>query len=240
MTLPQPPGQSPDRPPDRSAATADAASLRLFRLGRSFVLSALLRIPLYAVLGGTILGAAAYAFTRSMTGQGGWSAAGGWTLLTFYTLAGLLGGAIAGARAAAARTFAQFDGGIRNWLEQLPAHQLESSFPQFTPQQLRERYDQIVEAMFGSTLGRFPLPSFLKRMLRSLFRQVVLEDFLEDCERRSVATIGFPEFRTWLLSRGLGLVMAPVYAQFELWGLLLFGTLGLMAGGALVMAWLNA
>lgn len=83
--------------------------------------------------------------------------------------------------------------------------------------------------MYAATLGRVRLPGFLERFVRSRFRQAFVEDFIADCERRGVSTVGLTELRHWLSFRGLPLVTAPIHAQLRTWRTLLLLGLGVLA-----------
>jgi hypothetical protein len=206
-----------------------ASTLRPSFLVKTFLVSALFHIPLYGLLAMGVLVPAASAFPASGGNQGTWSVVAGWSMTGLYALAGLIGGGLIGALAAAARTFSAVESGIRDRLQQWQPTQCGSSFPSFPLQQVRERYEQVMDQMYAGTLGRVPLPRFLERFVRARFHQAIIDDFLTDCQRRGVTAIGFPELRQGLVTKGLPLVTAPIHGQLRLWRLLLVGGLGLLA-----------
>jgi hypothetical protein len=158
-------------------------TLRPFLLAKRLLVSALLRIPLYGLLAMAVLVPVASAFPFAGGDQGTWSVVAGWSLTGLYAVAGLIGGGLIGALAAAARTFSAVESGIRDRLQQWHPTQDSSSFPSLPLHQVRERYDQVIEQMYAGTLGRMRLPGFLERFVRSRFRQAYVEDFISDFER---------------------------------------------------------
>lgn len=206
-----------------------SSTLRPWFLVKRFLVSALFHLPLYGLLAMGVLVAAASAFPASGGNRGTWSVVAGWSLTGLYAMAGLIVGGLIGALAAAARTFSAIESGIRDRLQQWLPRQDSSSFPSLPLQQVRERYEQVMDQMYASTLGRVPLPGFLERFLRACFRQAIVDDFLTDCERRGVTAIGFPELRQWLVTKGLPLVTAPVHGQLRMCRLVLLGGLSLLA-----------
>ncbi|HSD49849.1 MAG TPA: hypothetical protein VLG48_00465 [Candidatus Methylomirabilis sp.] len=206
-----------------------SSTLRPWFLVKTFLVSALFHIPLSALLGMGVLVAAASAFPSPEGNQGTWSVVAGWSLTGLYALAGLIGGGLVGTLAAAARTFSAIESGIRDRLQQWQPAQDSSTFPSLPLQQVRERYEQVMDQMYAGTLGRMRLPGFLERFVRSRLRQAIIEDFLADCQRRGMTTVGFPELRQWLVTKGLPLVTAPVHTQLGMGRLVLLGGLSLLA-----------
>ncbi len=219
-------------------STAGTPTGRLPFLAKTFLRSTLL-ILLYSGLGLVALAAVASTYARTLSGHGAWSLLGGWSLTAVFAMAGLIGGALAGALTAATRTFAAFERALREWLERLPASLSESGPPKVSIEQLRTRYAATLDHWVTNTIGRFRLPGLLDRLLRSQLRQAILEDFVTDCERRGLATAGAQEFRGWLLVRGLDLAATPVREQLHWWRILIIGVMGLLAAGALILAYLN-
>jgi hypothetical protein len=212
-----------------------SSRLRPWPLVKTFLVSALFRLPLYGLLAMGLLVAAASAFPASGDNQGTWCVVAGWSLRGLYALAGLSAGGLIGVLAAAARTISAVESGIRDRLQQWEPTEEGSSFPSLPLQQVRERYDQVTDQMFAGTLGRLPLPHFLERFVRARFRQAIIEDFLGDCERRGVTTIGFPELRQWLVTKGVPLVTAPTRGQLRTWRFLLLAGLSLLAAAPLIL-----
>jgi hypothetical protein len=198
-------------------------------LVRTFLVSALLFIPASGLLGMGVLVLAGSAFPSLGANEGTWWGVAGWSLRGLYAGVGLIGGGVVGAVAASARTFSAFEASVRDLLQRWQPPSNSSSFPSLPLQQVRERYEQVIEQVYTATLGRVRLPGFLERFVRSRFRQAFVEDFLSDVERRGVSTVGLPELRHWLSVRGLPLVTAPVHAQIRIWRLVLVAAFCLLA-----------
>jgi hypothetical protein len=115
---------------------------------------------------------------------------------------------------------------VRDWLAQLPAGEGERLFPSIELQQLRSGYDETIESIYVSTIGRIPLPAFARRSVKSRFRHAILDEFGAECDQQGVTHVGYPEVRDFMLRKALPIVTRPAHAQLRLWTVLLLALLG--------------
>ncbi|MGH7150989.1 MAG: hypothetical protein ACREIU_09840 [Planctomycetota bacterium] len=157
---------------------------------------------------------------------------GGWALVALAGAVGFVGGAIVGILAAARRTLAALEDGLRAQLPRIPLERIGVVFPRAKVRDLRERAEAIVERIGAEVAGRLSFPPPVGRRLRKPLRGL-FDGLLADCDRRGVAEVGPPEVREWLVAEGLGLATAPLVAGLRTGRRVIFGLLAL-AGAALV------
>jgi len=222
--------------PDRSATgsverirtfvASVGAPIRPFRLVLALVRRAAWAVPL-GLSGGAVLLYVASRMIVDSFGEGAFAAVGSWSVTTVLTLAGaLLGAALALVRTADhVLDTAQVD--LTGWFERLPRDDGARLFPSTELETLRKGYDGTLDAMFDATLGRLPMPRFVRRLARSRFRQAMVDDFLEQCEGKGVAVVGFSEVRDYVARRAIPVVARPAHVWIGLWTAVLAGALTL-------------
>lgn len=196
---------------------------------RVFALTALKRVPVYAFAAGAALFLAAQVLTWAFS-DGAMATAGGWSATILLTSVGTVLGGLAGLAAASGAMLQIAEADVRDWLAQVPEGKADRLFPTMEREQLQTDYEQAIELMCTSTIGRVPLPSFIRRRVQERFRQALLEDFLADCEQRGVPAVSFADLRSFLLSKALPVVTQPVHTQIRIWMLTLIGVLAGVAG----------
>ncbi|MCI0588994.1 MAG: hypothetical protein L0323_19400 [Planctomycetes bacterium] len=193
-------------------------------LAALFLRGASRTVPRAALLGCLCLSAAGLIHVLATGGGGG--------LVVLAGAVGFIGGAIVGFLGAARGTLAGLEEGLRAQLPRIPLERIGAVFPSAKVRDLRERAEAIVERVIAEVAGLFSIPSRygpqLRRPLRGLFDRL-----LADCDRRGVAEVGPPEVREWLVSKGLALATAPLFAGLRTGRRVVFGLLAL-AGAALV------
>jgi hypothetical protein len=225
--------------PGGEPAPAASAAGRLeapLRFAGGSLLTFLVRVPLHAIAFGVALFLGAQVLRFSAGAEGLLAGVGLWTVALALGLLGVVTGAVAGGVSAAGHAADRLQAGLAEWLLALPAGPGSEVLPPMPLEEARATYDRILDAMFDSTLGRVPLPGPVRRLLRRPFRQAVVEDFLEDCHRRELESVGYPELRNWLLARGLPWLMAPFRCQLRLWRALSRGVAGLALAVTLGLA----
>jgi len=204
-------------------------------LRRLFV-DAVLLVPAHAIVAAAVLWAAAQLMASRWADAGGLAALGGWSLTASYALLGGVGGAIAGAIAACARTLAHIERHTEAWILALPTDWGRDLLPEVPLDELEGRYDETLDRVTDATLGRLPVPRLVRRMAKSRLRQALLDDFLATCRERGVTVVGHGELRNWLLTRGLAYALEPARAQLRVWRAVTLGGLGLAALIAVAIA----
>jgi hypothetical protein len=192
---------------------------------RVFAGSALRRVPLYALAAGGVLFLVAQLLARAL-GDSVIATVGSWSLSAALTSFGLVFGGLVGLAGTAERVLDVAEDDLRDWLRRLPVGDGERLFPSIELEQFRRGYEDSIKSIYGTTLGRLPLPGFAHRKVQSQFRHALVDEFLTQCEARGSTTIGFNEVRQFLLLKGLPIVTRPAHAQFKIWTLLLCGVLG--------------
>jgi hypothetical protein len=216
------PGHAPSAPAPGRAGSGSLVAL--------FVKGAARTVPRDALIGFLCLSAAGLIHALA-TGGGGISA-GGWALVALAGTVGLVGGTIVGILGAARRTLSGLEEGLRAQLPRIPLERIGAVFPSAKVRDLRERAEAVVERVLAEVAGRFSIPAAVGPRLRTPLRGL-LDRLLVDCDHRGVAEVGPREVREWLVSKGLALATAPVFAGLRTGRLVVFGLLAL-AGAALV------
>jgi hypothetical protein len=210
-----------------------------WRVAGHLLFGAALLIPTGALLGCAALAAAAFLYAQLVIGGDGWGTLQAGSLTAVYLLIGLVGGALLGGLTAVKRTLVVLDEELRARVPQLLASRGESHFPRMPLQELHAIYEQLLDKMFAETIGRVPLPGWLKRFLRRRLRQAAVEDFLADCKERGVAAVGAPEVGNWIARKGVGLALKPAHMQLRTLRLIVSAVLVLLGGGIVVPAVLH-
>jgi hypothetical protein len=68
----------------------------------------------------------------------------------------------------------------------------------------------------------------MERLIRSLWRGVVIDRFIASCTERGLTLVPPQEFRNWLLAEGVSLGFMLVQDQLSWWRYLILGLLGLL------------
>jgi len=58
-----------------------------------------------------------------------------------------------------------------------------------------------------------PGAGLVARLVRSRLRHGMVDDFLAECEREGVTSVGPSEIGRWVAAQGPAYLLAPVYAQ---------------------------
>lgn len=203
--------------------------LRRIRLTARFVRSALLRVPLYGFGGGAAFLAIGFLYSRSTDGQGILTTIGDSSIMIFYPVLGFLGGSLLGGAAAVRDTLDFFERQLPRWMEEVAASLGRDPFPSIPLAELRARHDQVLDQMLASSVGAVRAPGFVQRAIRRRLQNAQVADFLTFCESRGASEVGFPEARSWLVTRGLPLLTAPTRRQVLLVQVVVWGVLGLLA-----------
>jgi hypothetical protein len=146
--------------------------------------------------------------------------------MVIYPVLGFLGGSLLGGAAAVRDTF---EHQLPRWLEEVAASLGRDPFPSIPLAQLRARHDQVLDQMLASSVGAVRAPGFVQQALRRRLQNAQVADFLAFCESRGASEVGFPEARSWLVTRGLPLLTAPTRRQVLLVRVVVRGVLGLLA-----------
>lgn len=192
------------------------------------MIGALLRVPLYAVLGAAWLVFAA-TFGRDAAGEG-------WWLPVLFGALGASGGLAIGVLDVGRRAFAACEAALRARIGQaaggaadrlgIPATMALADF--------RHRYDQVVDRVVAESVGRVPMPGMARRWFRTRIRKAMLGDFVAECERRGAAIVGAGDVVGYLAGRGLAVAAVPVHRWLGLWRALIVGALGVLGAVPLV------
>ncbi len=199
--------------------------VRPFRLLRTFVLSALVRVPAFGLVAGLVLFASWRILGRGL-GENVIVAIGSWSMALVFFVAGAVLGAVVGLATSAERTLGVAEADLRAWLDRVDRTEGDRLFPAVETGRLREGYDRTVDALFEQSIGRIPMPRFARRLARDRFRRALLEDFLTDCEQRGVTSVGFTEVRDFMVKSALPVVTRPAHMQIRTWTVLAAGLLG--------------
>jgi hypothetical protein len=135
---------------------------------------------------------------------------------------GVLAGLVAGLAGAAKRVVDVIEQRLQARVQALAADG-ERLFPSVATAEARVRYDEALDRMVEGMLGRVRVPRAIRRLIRKGLEQSLVEDFLADCERRGMATIGATETRNWAIATGLPHALAPVRGQIRVWRVIALG-----------------
>lgn len=219
----------------RLAGVGDPA-LRRIRLTARFVRAALLRVPLYGFGGAAALFAVALVYSRSTDGQGLLTTIGDSSIMIFYPVLGFIGGSLLGGAAAFRDTLAFFERQLPPWLDEVAESLGPDPFPSMPLAELRAHHDRALDQMIASTVGAVRAPGFVQRAIRRRLQDARIEDLLSFCEGRGATEVGFPEVRSWLVTKGLPLLTGPTRRQVLVVRVGVWLALGLLAVLPFVLA----
>jgi hypothetical protein len=197
---------------------------RAVRAVRTFLLLALVRIPLDGLATGLTLYLTAR-LAGSALQDAGVTTIGTTTLTAFLTAVGVVIGCLAGFAVACQGALRAVEEDVREWLMQLPSDDNERRYPRVEVRRLRSGYEETMRSICEPAIGRIPCPGFVRRAIQAQFRPALLEEFLEECEQRGATTVGFAEVRDALLLKALPLLTRPAHMQLTIGNRLLAGLL---------------
>ena len=191
-----------------------------------------------AVLGGVVLAVVARGYAAWLGSAGATTVFGGWSFAAAYLLLGLAAGGAIGLSFGIGRGLARVLADVR------PALQAESArlaaerggALRIATSELRQRWEHVADAAVARSIGAVHVPGagLVARLVRARLRHGVVDDFLAECEREGVTSVGPSEIGRWIAAQGPTYLLAPVYAQ--LW-VLRVGASVLMVAAA-VAPWL--
>lgn len=135
---------------------------------------------------------------------------------------GVVAGLVAGLAGAAKRLVDGFEEMLQARLKSMAADDARL-FPSVPTPEARARYDAVLDHTVDEMLGRVRVPGVIRRLIRRGLEASLIEDFLADCERRGIATIGAAEVRNWTIASGLPHALAPVRGQIRVWRVISLG-----------------
>ena len=213
------------------------SSLSLLHLPKQFAISLLWAAPLYVLAFLIILLFSAAIYVRAAGDHGTWMAIGSWSLLVFYGVVAFAAGVAAGILSAVHRLLNAIESALHAGLHRLPAFTQNPEPAPLSLDEARVRYATLVDRLLSHVLGYMPLPGWLDGKLRSWVQDAIVTDFITLCKDRGMTSIPPQEFRNWLLAQGTTLALSPLHDQISLWQYVLFGAIGLLAGGALLLSY---
>lgn len=204
------------------AEVAAPATAKLWRPIRTVITGAFVLVPAHVfVVAGALVLAAGLAGDRLP--EGVLSAIGTWSLQLVLGVAGVVAGVVAGLAGAAKRLLDGFEDLLRQRVMSLAAKDEGRLFPAVATSEARAKYEAILDRMVDEMLGRVRVPRSVRRLLRRGLEQAMVEEFLADCERRGVASIGATEVRNWAIANGLPRALAPIRGQITIWRIISLG-----------------
>lgn len=216
------------------------SSFSPLRIPKQAGLSLLRTVPLYVLGSLAILVFSAGFYVRTVWGEGAWLTIGSWSLFAAYVLVGLVGGIAAGLLSAAHRTLDTVEAALHAGLRHLPAFTQNPGYEPFSLDEARTHYTALLDRILNQTLGYLPLPAWLEGMIRSSIHDTMVADFITLCRERGLTRVPPQEFRNWVLAKGATLALSPLRDQMSLWQYALFGLIGLLAAGALLLSYFAA
>lgn len=214
-----------------------SSSFSRLRLPRALATSLLWAVPLHVMGSLIILLISAGLYVRSVWGQGTWLTIGAWSMLILYLMVGFAGGIAAAVLFAAHRTLDTFESALHAGISRLPAFKQNPGREPLSLDEARVHYATHLDRLLNQTLGYVPLSRWLDGMVRSSIHEAIVADFITLCRERGLTRIPPQDFRNWLLAKGVTLALSPLHDQMSLWQYTLFGLIGLLAGGALVLSY---
>jgi hypothetical protein len=186
-----------------------------------------------AALGGLLLAAAARGHAAWLGSAGATTVFGGWTFAAAYALLGLALGAVVGLTLGIGRALARVLAEVR------PALQAESTRLaadggrlRIATSELRQRWEHVADEAVARSIGavRVPGAGLVARLVRARLRHGMVDDFLAECDREGVNSVGPSEIGRWVAAQGPTYLLAPVYAQ--LWALRVGASVLMVAAAA--------
>jgi hypothetical protein len=136
---------------------------------------------------------------------------------------GVIAGTVAGLAGSAKRLVDGFEDLLRQRVLAMVARDGARLFPAVATPDVRERYEAVLDRMVDEMLGRLRVPRSVRRLIRRGLEQSLVDEFVTDCERRGVATIGVTEVRNWVIATGLPRALAPIRGQIAVWRIVALG-----------------
>jgi hypothetical protein len=211
--------------------------LSILRLPKQFAISLLWAAPLYVLAFLVLLLFAAGIYVRAAADHGTWMAIGSWSLLVFYVVVGLATGVAAGILSSVHGLLTSIESALHTGFRHLPAFTQNPEPAPLSLDEARIRYATLVDRLLNQVLGYVPLPGWLDGKVRSWIQDAIVTEFITLCRDRGMTSIPPQEFRNWLLAQGATLALSPLHDQISLWQYALFGLIGLLAGGTLLLAY---
>lgn len=206
---------------------------------RTVVAGAFVLVPAHIVVVTGLLVLAATAAGDRLPAGSVVFAIGAWSLRFAMGTAGVLTGSIAGLAGAAKRLVDGFEDLLRSRMMALTTSEGDRLFPAVTTAGARDRYESLLDRMLEEMLGRVRVPGMVRRLLRRGLEQSLVDDFLADCERRGIASIGVTEVRNWAIATGLPYALRPLRGQIAVWRILSLGSAGLLFSIVLLLSLLG-
>jgi hypothetical protein len=213
----------------------DDPSFSLLHVPKRLAASLLWGISLYVLGTLSVLIISAALYVRAADDHGAWLIIASWSLLTLYAAVGVAAGVAGGVLSAAHRSLDTIESALHAGLSRLPALTQDPERNSFSLDEARVHYASLIDRMLNQTVGYVSLPRWLDGKIRSWVQDAIVTDFIASCRKRGMTHIPRQEFRNWLLAQGATLALSPVHDQISLWQYALFGLIGLLAGGALLL-----
>jgi hypothetical protein len=189
---------------------------------RTVVIGAFVLVPAHVfVVASALVLAAGVAGDRLP--EGVLAAIGAWSLRFVLGAYGVAAGVVAGLAGAAKRLLDGFEDLLRHRILAMAAKDEGRLFPAVATSEARAKYEAVLDRMIDEMLGRVRVPRFVRRLLRRGLEQSMVEEFLADCERRGVASIGATEVRNWAIANWLPRALAPIRGQITIWRIISLG-----------------
>jgi hypothetical protein len=182
---------------------------------RTFVVAALLLVPLHIAVITVVLFASATLLTQALP-DSLFGNLGTWSLNLVVLVVGLISGVVAGLASAARRATDKLESTIRDVVLAMDAADGERRIPAIPVDEARRRYEAILERTVALMFERLRIPAFVHALARRGLRQAPIDDFLNDCEARGITQIGFTEVRNWSIVTGIPLALAPIRRQAKI------------------------
>lgn len=209
----------------------------VLRFPKPLLVSLLWAVPLHVLGLSAILILSAGLYMKTVWNQSTWLIISSWSMLVLYVLAGLAGGIVASLLFAAHRVLNAVESALHAGLRRLPAL-IETDVDSPPIDEAEARYTAILDHVLKQTLGYIPLPTWLEGLIRSSIHEAIVADFITGCRGRGLTRIPSQEFRNWIFVKGTTFALSTVHDQITLWQYVLFGVVGFLAGGALLLAYL--
>jgi hypothetical protein len=199
----------------KASGAAVRAARGALRPLASFVLNALVLVPLHVMVIAGLLYLAVSRLARLMPPDSILQTAGSVSAAALAIGVGLVSGIFAGTASAARRTTDRLEAVLRDGLLGMDAGAGARVFPARRLADVRSGYEAILDAVTHSMFDRVPVPGWVHRLARRGLRQAPIEDFLAGCEARGVGEVGFTEIRNWAVAKGVPFALAPVRAKLR-------------------------
>ena len=193
-----------------------------------------------AALGGIGLAVVARGHAAWLGSAGATTVFGGWTFAAAYALLGIALGAVIGLTIGIGRALARVLADVR------PALQAESARLaaerggglRIATSELRQRWEHVADEAVARSIGavRVPGSGLVARLVRARLRHGMVDDFLAECEREGVTSVGPSEIGRWVAAQGPTYLLAPVYAQLWVWRVVAGVSVGAAVLAPLVLA----